>query len=78
VLLDAAGRFSQFPGPVGIVWGDGDPFFPAELGRQLSEAFPHASLTTVPGGRTFLPLEHPDVVADEIIAAVRHTVPREG
>ncbi|HEY5399616.1 MAG TPA: alpha/beta hydrolase [Trebonia sp.] len=78
VLLDAASRFGRFAGPVRIVWGDDDAYFGAELGRQLSEAFPHASLTTVPGGRTFLPLEHPDVVADEIIAAVRDTVPHEG
>jgi pimeloyl-ACP methyl ester carboxylesterase len=66
VLLDASSRFSQFAGPVRILWGDDDAFFPAELGRQLSEAFPHASLTTVPGGRTFLPLDHPDEVASTI------------
>jgi pimeloyl-ACP methyl ester carboxylesterase len=34
-----------------------------------SEAFPHASLVTVPGGRTFLPLDHPGEVAREITAA---------
>jgi hypothetical protein len=32
----------------------------------------------VPGGRTFLPLEHPDEVVGEILAAARETVPREG
>ena len=53
-------------------------YFGAELGRQLSEAFPHASLATVPGGRTFLPLEHPDAVAAEIMAAIRDTAPSEG
>jgi pimeloyl-ACP methyl ester carboxylesterase len=78
VLLDAASRFSQFGGPVRILWGDADPYFQAELGRQLSQAFPHASLTTVPGGRTFLPLDHPDEVATEITAAIRETVPRQG
>ena len=71
VLLDAATRFGQFTGPVRILWGDDDAYFGPELGRRLSEAFPHASLATVPGGRTFLPLEHPDAVAGEIIAAVR-------
>ena len=71
VLLDAASRFGQFTGPVRILWGEDDPFFRPELGRQLSEAFPHASLTTVPGGRTFLPLDHPDAVASEIMAAVQ-------
>ena len=69
VLLDAASRFGQFAGPVRILWGDDDAYFGPELGRRLSEAFPHASLITVPGGRTFLPLEHPDAVAGEVIAA---------
>jgi pimeloyl-ACP methyl ester carboxylesterase len=69
VLLDAASRFGQFTGPVRILWGDDDAYFGPELGRRLSEAFPHASLITVPGGRTFLPLEHPDAVAGEVLAA---------
>src|ERR1700733_7388719 len=69
VLLDAASRFGQFTGPVRVLWGDDDAYFGPELGRRLSEAFPHASLVTVPGGRTFLPLEHPDAVAGEVIAA---------
>jgi pimeloyl-ACP methyl ester carboxylesterase len=77
VLRDAASRFSQFTGPVRILWGDADPYFRPELGRQLSEAFPRASLTTVPAGRTFLPLDHPDEVAGEITAALDGIVPRE-
>jgi pimeloyl-ACP methyl ester carboxylesterase len=75
VLLDAASRFSQFTGPVRILWGDNDAYFRTTLARRLSEAFPHASLATVPGGRTFLPLDHPDLVASEIIAAVREVAP---
>jgi pimeloyl-ACP methyl ester carboxylesterase len=71
VLLDAARRFGQFTGPVRILWGEDDPFFRTRLGQQLSEAFPHATLTTVPGGRTFLPLDHPDAVAREITAAAQ-------
>jgi pimeloyl-ACP methyl ester carboxylesterase len=70
VLLDAAGRFSQFTGPVRILWGDGDPFFRSKLGQQLSEAFPCASFTTVPSGRTFLPLDHASQVSSEITAAM--------
>ena len=71
VLLDAAGRFSQFTGPVRILWGEDDQYFRAELGLQLSQAFTRGSLTTVPGGRTFLPLDHPAKVADEIMAATK-------
>jgi pimeloyl-ACP methyl ester carboxylesterase len=76
VLLDAASRFSQFTGPVRIAWGADDPFFRTELGEQLREAFLRGTLTTVPGGRTFLPLDHPGELADQIVAATREAVPR--
>jgi pimeloyl-ACP methyl ester carboxylesterase len=75
VLLDAASRFGQFTGSVRILWGEADRFFRPELGRQLSEAFPHATFSTVPGARTFLPLDHPGEVAAEITAAIRDTAP---
>jgi pimeloyl-ACP methyl ester carboxylesterase len=71
ILLDAASRFGRFTGPVRVLWGERDPFFRPKLGQQLSEAFPRGTLATVPGGRTFLPLDHPDRVASEITAAVR-------
>ena len=71
VLLDAASQFGQFTGPVRILWGEDDPFFRLKLGRQLSAAFPRATLTTVPGGRTFLPLDHADQVTSEITAVTR-------
>lgn len=71
VLLDAAGRFGQFSGPVRILWGEADPYFKVKLGRRLSEAFARAAFSTVPGGRTFLPLDHPDLVVGEILAAER-------
>lgn len=77
VLLDAAGRFGGFTGPVRVLWGAGDPFFRLRLGRRLSAAFPRGSLVTVPGGRTFLPLDHPDEVAAEITAALAESAPRE-
>lgn len=77
VLLDAASRFSQFTGPVRILWGEDDPFFRAEVGTQLSEAFTRGTLSTVPAGRTFLPLDHPAELAREIVAASRDAAPRE-
>lgn len=70
LLLDAASRFSQFTGPVRILWGENDPYFRTELGRRLSEAFPAGRLTVVPAGRTFLPHDHPVEVASEITAAL--------
>jgi pimeloyl-ACP methyl ester carboxylesterase len=77
VLVDAASRFSQFTGPVRILWGESDPFFRMDLGRQLAEALPRASLTPVPDGRTFLPIDHPAEVASAITAAARDTAPQE-
>jgi pimeloyl-ACP methyl ester carboxylesterase len=74
VLLDAASRFRQFTRPVRILWGEADPYFSVELAQQLSAAFPHALLTTVAGGRAFLPLDYPGEVASEI-AAVVHGAP---
>jgi pimeloyl-ACP methyl ester carboxylesterase len=78
VLLAAAERFGRFTGPVRVLWGDDDVYFSPELGRRLRDAFPRGSLATVAGGRTFLPLEHPDAVAAEVIAAVRDAVPDRG
>ncbi len=75
LLLDAASRFGQFTGPVRILWGDADPYFRVELGRRLSESFPHATFATVPGGRTFLPLDRPAEVADEIAVATGRSLP---
>ena len=77
LLLDAASRFGEFTGPVRILWGDDDPFFRTALGRQLSEAFPRATFTAVPGGRTFLPLDHPDELAREVMAASREAALRK-
>jgi pimeloyl-ACP methyl ester carboxylesterase len=76
VLLSAASRFGQFTGPVRIVWGDDDQYFSTRLGRQLSEAFPHATFTTVPHGRTFLPFDDPEEVVAEITSALREVAAR--
>jgi pimeloyl-ACP methyl ester carboxylesterase len=51
------------------VWGDADAFFPVDLAKKLAAAFPAATLTTVPDGRTFISMDFPDQVADVISAA---------
>jgi pimeloyl-ACP methyl ester carboxylesterase len=67
-LLDVSTRLGEFPKPVRLVWGQADRFFKPEFGRRLAAAFPHAQLVEVEGGRTFLPLDEPQRVADEIRA----------
>ena len=65
-LLDVSTRLSSFTKPVRLVWGDADEFFPVSFAERLAGAFPHATLTLVPGGRTFVSMEFPDQVADVI------------
>jgi pimeloyl-ACP methyl ester carboxylesterase len=65
-LVDVSTRLSRFTKPVRLVWGDGDRFFKIEFAHRLAETFPAAELVTVPGARTFVPLDEPDTVAASI------------
>ncbi|MFE0629385.1 alpha/beta fold hydrolase [Streptomyces sp. NPDC058864] len=68
-LLDVGSRFGEFTKPVHLVWGDDDAFFPLEVAERLRNAFPNATLVTIPGGRTFISMDHPDVVAEVVATA---------
>jgi pimeloyl-ACP methyl ester carboxylesterase len=68
-LLDVSTRLNLFDKPVLLVWGAADRFFKPQLARRLAAVFPDARLVEVEGGRTFLPLDEPQRVADEIRAA---------
>ncbi|MGH8860022.1 MAG: alpha/beta fold hydrolase, partial [Jatrophihabitantaceae bacterium] len=65
-LLDVSTRLPAFSRPVRLVWGDADRFFKIAFAQRLAQTFPSAELIPVPGGRTFVPLDEPDVVADAI------------
>jgi pimeloyl-ACP methyl ester carboxylesterase len=67
-LLDVSTRFDRFGKPVLLVWGTADRFFKLEFARRLAAAFSDARLVEVDGGRTFIPLDEPQRVADEINA----------
>jgi pimeloyl-ACP methyl ester carboxylesterase len=67
-LLDVSTRLSRFTKPVRLVWGSADPFFKLNLARRLRAAFPDATLVEIATGRTFLPLDEPQLVAEEIRA----------
>lgn len=49
--------------------GAADPFFKIDLVRRLRDAFTDATLVEIAGGRTFVPLDEPELVANEIRAA---------
>jgi pimeloyl-ACP methyl ester carboxylesterase len=68
-LLDVSTRLGGFAPPVLLVWGTADRFFKLDFGCRLAAAFPDARLVEVDGGRTFVPLDEPLRLADEIGAA---------
>lgn len=73
-LLDVSTRLHTFGRPVRLVWGTGDRFFKLSLAHRLRDAFPDATLVELPGARTFIPLDEPRRLAEEIAlaGAARH------
>lgn len=67
-LLDVSTRLDRFDGPVRLVWGTADRAFKPSLGRRLQEAFQNAEFVEVPGAKTFVQLDAPDVLAEQIAA----------
>jgi pimeloyl-ACP methyl ester carboxylesterase len=68
-LLDVSTRLGEFTQPVTLVWGNADRFFKLDFAHRLREAFPNATLVEIDGARTFVALDEPQRVADEIRAA---------
>ncbi|MDN5854266.1 MAG: alpha/beta hydrolase [Actinomycetia bacterium] len=65
-LLDVSTRLNGFDGPVRLVWGTADRSFKPTLGRRLQQAFAHAEFVEVPGARTFVQLDAPGILTDQI------------
>ncbi len=71
LLLDAAPAIPRFDRPVLLVWGESCQFFPIADGQRLAAEFPHATLVSVPGAKTWVPIDDPAAVA----AAITEFVP---
>lgn len=69
-LADVASRLPAFTKPVLLCWAPDDPFFRIALGRRLEQAFPDARLVELPGARTFVSLDQPERLAEEIVGFV--------
>jgi pimeloyl-ACP methyl ester carboxylesterase len=70
LLLDAAAAIPQFNRPTLLIWGDSCDFFPMEHAQRLASDFPRATLHTVRGAKTWVPIDNPAAVADAIAAFV--------
>lgn len=63
--LTVADRLPGLDVPARVVWGDADPFQPAEWGRLFARDL-GTELRTIAGGLHFTPEDHPGPVADAI------------
>lgn len=66
-LAGSAEWLGRFDKPVLLCWTPDDPFFKIRLARWLVTAFPDATLVEFPGARTFVSLDQPGRLADEIL-----------
>jgi pimeloyl-ACP methyl ester carboxylesterase len=67
-LADVATRLPKFDGPVLLAWAPEDWFFKISLAERLAETFPDVRLVRIPDARTFVALDQPERLADEIQA----------
>ena len=57
--------------PTVVLWPEHDPLFPRDWSDRLEEFFSQVRLRFVDGAGHFAPLEFPDVLAEEVRAALR-------
>lgn len=65
--LAAAERLRSFDGPVLIVWGRRDRFFPFEDAERLAGLFVHARIESIEDARAFVQLDAPQRLAELIL-----------
>ena len=75
LLIDAAGAIPEFGRPVLLVWGEECTFFPVARARRLASDFPRATLITVPGAKTWVPVDNPAALAGAIAEFAPARVP---
>ncbi len=68
--LEAAEKLSRSELPVLLAWAPGDRYFPISYARRLAEETPNSRLVEIPGAKTFVPLDQPQRLADEIAGFV--------
>ncbi len=75
LLLDAAAAIPRFDRAALLIWGEECRFFPLAHARRLASEFPRATLVSVPGARTWVPVDNPAAVAGAIAEFVPAHVP---
>jgi pimeloyl-ACP methyl ester carboxylesterase len=69
--LEAAERLSESELPLLLAWAPGDKFFPISYAERLQRETPNARLVPIADASTFVALDQPARLADEIAAFVQ-------
>jgi pimeloyl-ACP methyl ester carboxylesterase len=64
--LEAAEKLRSSELPILLAWAPGDRFFPLKYAQRLAGDAPNAQLVEIPDAATFVPLDQPQRLADEI------------
>jgi pimeloyl-ACP methyl ester carboxylesterase len=68
--LEAAEKLSNSELPVLLTWAPGDKFFPIKYAERLAQETPNARIVEIPDASTFVALDQPQRLADEIASFV--------
>jgi pimeloyl-ACP methyl ester carboxylesterase len=68
--LEAAEKLRNSELPLLLTWAPGDRYFPLKYAERLAGEVPNARLIQIPDSRTFVPLDQPQRLADEITGFV--------
>jgi pimeloyl-ACP methyl ester carboxylesterase len=69
--LEAAERLRGFDRPALFTWGLDDRFFPLSYAKRMAGQMKRARVVEIEDAKTFIPLDQPDRVAQEIAAFMR-------
>lgn len=72
-VRDLAQLHRRITGPVQLVWGDQDPFFPLPWAREMVSTFADARLAVIPGAGLFSHEERPAEVAAALLPVLAGT-----
>jgi pimeloyl-ACP methyl ester carboxylesterase len=64
--LEAAEKLRDSELPVLLTWAPGDRVFPIKYAKRLAAETPNARLVEIPDSKTFVPIDQPQRLADEI------------
>ena len=68
--LAAAAKLRSSDIPIRLLWAPGDKYFPIKYAERLANEVPDAEIVRIENAKTFVPLDQPQRVADEIAAFV--------